>query len=343
MTELTPFHSKDMRENLFAVLQYSDDFFNEIRQSLGLSGKADKGRVIASLKKLIEEKKELEREKKELEERIKDLAGVSPNSTAHNAMESLKSDKKELEKWREEALWAAKRNGHSTWAYFMNATRKLGEGLENLPEYTHSVPGKWIKHDSSISKAEYQKLLNKVKPDLAIFFPEMEEVGWSTVKEDFETMYWNSEGPQDLVEIMNQTRLKVRYPKLLESPKTEIESRREHLLEEGYPEGLCDELFEDLLEKGITVTQDKAKELDERLSVGRAWFEYLFCYSSLGREPSPLEVLDVTQYLMRKAEKKGLTEEIPYSHPLYPGVTSKKVLRDEVNLEDLRGLNLVSA
>lgn len=269
-----------VKEKLLEELTDLNRWFSEVKAALGLSPKADRGRVLASLIRLCEEQEEA----------------------------------------REQQHLVASYCSYKFWGDLVAAAAKAGEELVVavvLPEECLEVPKDWCYgpgkpgYDTAVKHLpKVQKLMKKVLAFIESKRTEygdewaeenkqlvveafVESSGWEQLSQKLWEFYREVEPEQDPSEVWLQAA---------------EESRRALELSPKLPPVAVTELLDYAELQGVEVSKKGAEAKAESSYPASFWFDYLFtaCVEDSVR-PEGKSVLDVADRLYKAAEAGGLT------------------------------------
>lgn len=269
-----------VKEKLLEELTDLNRWFSEVKTALGLSPKADRGRVLANLERLHEEKEEA----------------------------------------REQQQLVASYCGYKFWGDLVAAAAKAGEELVVavvLPKECLEVPRDWChgpgkpSYDVAVKQLpRVQKLLKKV---FAFIESKRAEYGdeWAVENEQLVIQaFVESSGWEQLSQKLWEFYKEVEPepdPSEVWLPAAE-ESRRALELSAKLPPVAVTELLDYAELKGVEVSKKVAKVKEESSNPASFWFDYLFAACVEGNlRPGPETVLDAADRLYKAAAAGELT------------------------------------
>jgi hypothetical protein len=269
-----------VKEKLLEELTDLNRWFSEVKAALGLSPKADRGRVLASLGRLCEEKEE-DKEQQQL---------------------------------------VASYCGYKFWGDLVAAAVKAGEELVVavvLPEACLEVPRKWCygpgKPDYNTAQKHLPKVQKLTKKALAFIESKRTEYGDEWAEENNQLVieaFVESSGWEQLSQQLWEFYKEVEP----EPDPSEVwlqaaeESRGALDLSAKLPPVAVTELLDYAAEQGVEVSKQGAEVKEESSNPASFWFDYLFtaCVTATLR-PDGKSVLNVTERLQKAAAAGGLT------------------------------------
>jgi hypothetical protein len=239
-----------VKKGVFDELTELNEWFAEMRSILGISQKADKGRVKAATSKLVSE-----------------IKGM-----------------------KEEQTLVANSYGYSEWGYIVRASRDSGQELSNsieLPEECKKCPTGWVMCENGLSYAAAKKRLpatqKLVLETLAHIenVKHQEEEGWAEeARQSLIELFVNSTDPTELEEKLFRFARDVED----EEPETtwvEAVDWARGALEKGYdlPLLAVEELLAYAEENKVEITKTHLGFIEESDYAINRWFDYLLTTS----------------------------------------------------------------
>lgn len=291
-------------KGLFDDLIEINEWFSEAKRQLGMSQKADRGRVMATINK---------------------LAG-------------------EIERMKEEQLLVANYCNYAEWGYIVRAARDSGQETANsieLPEECKTFPTGWVLRDNGMTYGAAKKRLpttqKLVKEALAHIesVKHEEEEGWAeTMKQKLIEKFVSSTDPAELEEELFMFARDVEE----EDPETtwvEAADSAAAALEKAtdLPVKAVEELIAYAYEQGVEITKQHLGFIEGSAFSTQRWFDYLLANCLRKTNRATEQEVEVIKELKQKAlDLWRCYEVVSANDPTRPTLT-KKVYAPGVSVE----------